>query len=205
MQQKPVFGLCGHEEGHPLCHCLPPGLAVTSPHVAVIGCPKLGWGTAGDFSLNKYQTDVPWLSNAFWFWYPVWNIAREFSVEVELTSKSKTWELTQLYFLFYKPKSIVVCFRAASSTNFASTLSCPVKASRPGKREKEKRVTMKLCGIYNAVPTALWIIIILYFSKIHCSENGLLKLTKPQNQERPCASTKWVFNILNPFKNSEVP
>lgn len=53
-------------------------------------------------------------------------------------------------------------------------------------------------------PQPFEIIITLYFSKTHCSENGLLKLIKHQIQERPCASTKWVFNILNPFKTLEV-
>lgn len=43
-----------------------------------------------------------------------------------------------MHFLFYKPKSIMVCFRAASSTNFASTLSCPSKAYRAIKKKKER-------------------------------------------------------------------
>lgn len=118
-------------------------------------------------------------------------------------SKSKTWKLTPLYFLFYKPKSIVVCFRAASSTNFASTLSCPIKASRSEKREKEELLQSHMAFIM-LCPRLFEIIITLYFSKTHYSENGLLKLIKPQNQERPCASTQWVFNILNTFKTSEV-
>lgn len=43
-------------------------------------------------------------------------------------------------FSLHKSKSIVVCLRAASSTNFASTLSWPSKAcGTEKKREKEKR------------------------------------------------------------------
>lgn len=56
----------------------------------------------------------------------------------------------------------MVCFRAASSTNFASTLSCPSKAYRAGKKTKrerekereEKRVTMKPWNFYNIVLAA---------------------------------------------------
>lgn len=53
-------------------------------------------------------------------------------------SKIKILEADTIAFLFYKPKSAVVCFRAASSTNFASTLSCPSKAYRAEKKKREK-------------------------------------------------------------------
>lgn len=59
-------------------------------------------------------------------------------MRMELISKIKIVEANITIFSLYNPKSIAVCFRAASSTNFASTLSCPSKAYRAERKNREK-------------------------------------------------------------------
>ena len=59
-------------------------------------------------------------------------------MRMELISKIKILEADITVFSLYNPKSIAVCFRAASSTNFASTLSCPSKAYRAERKNREK-------------------------------------------------------------------
>lgn len=82
----------------------------------------------------------------------------------------KTLKAVHLHTGFHKPKSTVVCFRAASSTNSASTLSWPSKSHRAGEG-RESVCYYGAMAIYNFVPTGN---IVLYVSEMCYSENMLL-------------------------------
>lgn len=55
-----------------------------------------------------------------------------------VTVLSNTFPPPSILHFSSKPSSISVCFRAVSSTNFASTFSCSAKGFRAGRRRERK-------------------------------------------------------------------
>lgn len=100
------------------------------------------WQISSWLRLNKYWTEAKQLCGISW---PVCNLRRQLknSQEREVKAIWKRWKQVICNSL-HKPRSTVVCFRAASSTNSASTLSRPSKSDRAWLEDSRPvRISMK--------------------------------------------------------------